>query len=72
MRVFFLYLRPGPSLTAPNDGMISCSLGGNGIPDSGETCNITCNTGYQLMGSVMRTCQSNGSWSGNDAICTSE
>ena len=59
-------------MTAHNNGMISCSLGGDGIPDSGETCTFTCNTGYQLMGSVMRTCQSNGSWNGNDAICTSE
>ena len=72
MRVFFLYLGPCSSLTAPNNGMITCSLGGDGIADSGETCTITCNTGYQLMGSVTRTCQSNRSWSGSDTICTSE
>ena len=35
----------------------------------GDTCNFTCNTGYELTGSDTRTCQSNGSWSGSDAIC---
>ena len=35
----------------------------------GDTCSFTCNTGYELNGSDTRTCQSNGSWSGNDDVC---
>ena len=70
--VFYLYIVPCLSLTAPNNGMITCSLEGDGVPIPGETCIITCNTGYQLIGSVVRTCQNDGSWSGSDAICKSE
>ena len=49
--------------------MISCSLGGDGVPDPGDTCNFTCNTGYDLTGSRTRTCQSDGTWSGSDNMC---
>lgn len=44
----------------------------------GSSCNIVCNTGYQLSGSTVRTCEVAGSlggnpyWSGTDTICTSE
>ena len=58
-----------PLLTDPTNGMISCSLGGDGVADPVDTCNAMCNTGYQLMGSTTRTCQNDGSWSGSDATC---
>ena len=35
----------------------------------GDTCSFTCNTGYELIGSDNRTCQSDGSWSGNKTMC---
>ena len=59
------------SLTNPNNGMINCSLGDDRIPSYEDTCNFTCNTGYELTGSDTRTCQSDGSWSGTDVICRS-
>ena len=59
-----------PSLTSPNNGMISCSLGGNNTPNPGETCSFTCNTGYELTGSSTRTCQNDGSWSGSNTMCS--
>ena len=59
-----------PSLTDPSNGMISCSLGGDGVADPGESCTFTCYTGYELNGSGTRACQNNGSWSGNDATCS--
>ena len=58
-----------PSLTNPNNGMINCSLGDDKVPSYEDTCSYTCNTGYQLNGSDTRTCQSDGSWSGSDAMC---
>ena len=40
------------------------------MPSYGDTCTFTCDTGYELTGSDTRTCQSNGSWSGSDVMCT--
>ena len=56
------------SLTTDN-GVISCSLGDDGVPSYEDTCNFTCNTGYEVIGSDTRTCQSDGSWSGSDVMC---
>ena len=53
-------------LTDPNNGMINCSLGDDGVPSYEDTCSFTCSTGYEL---TSRTCQSNGTWSGNDNEC---
>ena len=52
-----------------NGDIISCSSGRVGVGYEGDTCNFTCNTGYELTGSDTRTCQSNGSWSGTDDVC---
>ena len=57
------------SLTAPENGMINCSLGDDGVPSYEETCSFTCNTGYELTGSDTRTCQGDGSWSDTDVMC---
>ena len=57
------------SLTDPNNGIINCSLGDDNITSYEDTCSFTCDTGYELTGSDIRTCQSDGSWSGSDAIC---
>ena len=53
----------------PLNGMISCSLGDDGVPSYEDTCSFTCNTGYEVTGSSERTCQSNGSWSGSPVSC---
>ena len=57
------------SLNNANDGMINCLLGDDGVPSYEDTCNFTCNTGYELTGSTERTCQSDGSWSGSLVSC---
>ena len=49
--------------------MINCSLGDDGISSYEDTCTFTCDTGYELTGSDTRTCQSDGSWSGNSTMC---
>ena len=48
---------------------MSCSSGRVGVGYEGDTCNFTCNTGYELTGSNTGTCQSDGSWSGTDDVC---
>ena len=59
------------SLTNPDNGMISCSLGDDGIPSYEDTCIFTCDTGYELTGirSDARTCQNDGNWSGGNTTC---
>ena len=59
-----------PNLTDVINGLINCSLGDDGVLSYEDTCSFTCNTGYELTGSDTRTCQSDGSWSGNDAVCS--
>ena len=49
--------------------MINCSLGDDGVLSYEDTCSFTCNTGYVLIGNDTRTCQSDGNWSGSDAVC---
>ena len=56
-------------LTDPNNGVIKCFLGDDGVLSYEDICSFTCNTGYELTGSDARTCQSDGSWSGSDAVC---
>ena len=58
-----------PNLTDPTNGILTCSFGGDGVADPGETCTLICDTGYMPNGSANRTCQSNGIWTGTDATC---
>jgi len=64
-----LYIALCQSLTDPNNGVMTCSLGDDGVPSYEDTCSFACNTGYELTDSDTRTCQSDGSWSGSEIIC---
>jgi len=66
---YFPFLVGCPDLTAPTNGSITCSLGDDGLATDGDTCSYTCNTGYVLSGSDMRTCGSDRSWTGSDPVC---
>ena len=59
-----------PPLTDPSNGVINCSLGDDGDPSYEDTCSYTCNTGYELIGSDTRRCQSDGNWSDSDVMCS--
>ena len=67
-----LYFTVCPTLTAPDNGIIDCSLGDDGIPTNRDTCTVTCNDGFELRRGATRTCRiqrSRGLWSGRPAIC---
>ena len=68
--LIFDYIVSCPNLTQLENGMINCSLGDDGVSSYEDTCSFTCNTGYELTGSDTRTCQSGGSWSGNESVCS--
>ena len=65
----------GPScdpLSAPDNGMIDCSLGGDGIPTNGDTCTFTCDDGFELSGSQSRRCRIRNNrrrWTGSPTTC---
>ena len=65
-----LYTVTCPYLMEPLNGRTSCSLLYPSMVLYEDTCSFTCNTGYVLFGSSTRTCQSDGSWSGSEVICT--
>ena len=58
------------SLNNPDNGVVNCNLGDDGVSSYQDTCSFTCNTGYELTGSDTRTCQSDGSWSGSEIMCS--
>ena len=73
MLLIWFLLVTCPLLNHPDNGRKSCSLGGGDrVPHPNDVCTFTCDNDYQLMGSQMRTCQSDGSWSGNNATCISK
>ena len=57
-------------LVGPENGVISCLLGDDEVPSYEDTCNFTCNTGYELTGSGRRICQSDERWSGPMTLCS--
>ena len=66
---FFISITECPPLTASDNGGINCLLGDDGQPSLGDTCTFTCDNGYKLSGSVIRSCQIDESWSGTEPVC---
>ena len=56
---------PCPMLFNPLNGAIECT--GPQVTD--ESCNYTCQPGYNLTGPVMRSCQPDHTWSGDPTTC---
>jgi len=52
-------------LDAPENGQISCN--GSMFED---VCTFTCDEGYELSGTPIRTCQSDQTWSGSTVTCS--
>jgi len=58
-----------PGLPAPDNGRIDCSLGDDGVATPEDVCVFMCNEGFHLIGSDIRTCGEDGSWSGTTTTC---
>ncbi len=59
-----------PALPKPSNGTrFGCS--GNAAMNYTTECQFSCNNGYTGSGSAKRTCQHDGTWSGNDFTCES-
>ncbi|XP_078343227.1 uncharacterized protein LOC144628967 isoform X2 [Oculina patagonica] len=57
-----------PALLEPSNGTrFGCS--GNAEMNYSTECRLSCNNGHIGSGSAVRTCQHNGTWSGNDFTC---
>ena len=57
-----------PSLSTPTNGVkTGCS---GSVSDLYDTqCSFTCTVGYNLIGSSIRRCLENGTWSGETSQC---
>ena len=68
---YIVYLTvPCPVLPDVSNGSTICTSSEPSNYVYEDTCNFTCNTGYELTGSPQRICQSDGSWSGSPVSCT--
>ena len=67
--IFIIDIRCDDLSPPANGEIVSCSSGRVGVGYEGDTCSFTCNTGHELTGSDTRICQSDGRWSGSDAVC---
>ncbi len=50
---------------------VNGTLTGNSVSYLSEVT-YSCVTGYNLSGDASRTCQADGSWTGNDPVCNSK
>ena len=57
-----------PELEVPSYGDINYSKG----QAINSVATYRCDDGYNLIGSEKRTCQANGTWSGEDPFCESK
>ena len=65
MMCFFLAAVDCGSLTDPANGQVNHVAG----TTFRQTATYSCNTGYNLVGDSIRTCQAAGDWSGSAPTC---
>ena len=65
--LMFLYIGQKciPTLLAPNNGSIVCT----GEQITNESCSFYCDPGFEITNSVIRTCQANHTWTGDEVYC---
>jgi len=52
-----------PPLDEPENGTLNCTIGDQGIAFPNDTCNYTCEEGFELDGSMTIVCGEDGVWS---------
>ena len=52
-----------------DNGIAVCDLGDDEVYSYEDRCNLTCNSGYILIGSGTQTCLNDGSWSRTNSTC---
>ena len=53
-----------------NGRIVPCNSGEDGMRHSEDSCNFTCNTGFEMTGSDAGTCREvSGNWSDNESPC---
>ena len=65
MMCFFLAAVDCGTLSDPTNGQVDHTSG----TTVGQTATYSCNTGYNLVGDSIRTCQAEGIWSGSASTC---
>ena len=65
----YYYIVKCQNVTEVNNGMITCTMGDDGVLSYEDMCSVTCNTGYTLTGSNTTICQGDGSWSSTNNSC---
>ena len=59
---------PTSSWPAPSNGQLSNLCRGQSQVQSGTTCSVTCNNGYQLNGPSSSRCGDDGNWSPRSSL----
>ena len=53
-------------MTSPSNGILECN---SSVQVTYTRCNTSCDIGYEVVGSAVRICQPDGTWSGETAYC---
>jgi len=71
MSILFSLLVSCTIPASPSNGHVTCSglIFDVIFAFKGTTCSFMCNTGYELNGSDVRACRSDGTWNGTSSIC---
>ena len=67
---FYILLGACEPLTAPDNGMIECDFGDDGLATKGDSCIFTCDDGFE--GGTTRKCWpwwGRMRWVGHEAVC---
>lgn len=65
VKISVSYTDECPTLPAPANGDVSLT-----DVTVGSTAAYSCDIGFELVGNSRRVCQSDGTWSGEDPICS--